>query len=315
MSASAWGESVAQQETTQRRFSASRMKSNILFSRTNELRQHTFLKLPAVTKQEYVASSANRVDGRKLDGTAGGKRAHLHVVAEEDSFEAELVAEKISDDASAEGRGAFGIQSSEHHVSAHQCGQIRGELCEWRQFHVAKSVFIVGNEWQLEMAVERCVPVSGEVLSASPDPRTKQASRERFCSSCHELWASIKRAITNHGIIGIAVDIEHRGKIEGETEKSQLHAEEVRRSFDQRPIAGFSQNAHRRKLQKRGSEATDSAPLLVEGDDGGGDLRRARNSLTQSVRRGSGGKVAAEEDGPGAMSSGQGRFEIRGQFG
>src|SRR5688500_2199145 len=78
---------------------------------------------------------------------------------------------------------------------------------------------------QSEVGIERRVAVAREVFGASADAGLDQAARKRDPEPGDHLWITRKRALTDHRVSWVGIDVEHRGECHVDADRAQLTAD------------------------------------------------------------------------------------------
>ena len=93
------------------------------------------------------------------------------------------------------------------------------------------------DERQLEMRVDAGVAVPGKVLAARGDALGLQRPDDRRAEPGDVLGALGQRAIADHRVLRVGVDVEHRRVVERDADGLQLRGQRARESLGQRLVA------------------------------------------------------------------------------
>jgi hypothetical protein len=235
-----------------------------------------------------------------------GDRAHLEIVGEEHPVVAQLAAEEVGRDAARKRGGHAGVDRLAHDVRAHQrvdTGANRGS--ERRELDRIETCALVEHDREIEVAVDRGVAVTGEVLAAREHAARGETARERQPQHGARLGRAGERSVADDRVRRVRVDVEHGREVHRHAEVREATPHDLARALDDllpRP----PEHSHRRQGREGRLEPLDAPSLLVERDDRGelavlrggrGHLRRQR---AQRLHR---REVAAEEDGPGEVAA------------
>ncbi len=121
------------------------------------------------------------------------------------------------------------------------------------------------------------------MFAAGGDAVVLQTANNGSAQFGGELRVIRERAITNHRIGGIGVDIQHRRVIEIDPDRSQLSGQRGSESFGKRLVLAATERHSRRPLSKRGLQPRDATALLVHADPER-PLPRQRRDLARQFR-------------------------------
>jgi len=133
------------------------------------------------------------------------------------------------------------------------------------------------------------------VLPAWHDPGILKAAGkgERHCS--HPPWLAAERAVADHWICGVRVDVEDRGEIAVETGCGEFSAHGAAGGAGEGGAVGVAEGPHGGPFGERGAEAGDAAAFLVDGDECVG-AEEIPQLPSESDELGRGDDVAQKED-------------------
>ena len=139
----------------------------------------------------------------------------------------------------------------------------RNRLAERHELDRLDTVRRMFHDRQLVMRVGDGVSVSREMLAAGGDARLLQRPDDRPPEPGDILGALGQRAIANHRVLRVRMDVEHRREVERNPDGLELRRQRARKPRRQRLVAAPSQRLHRRPHRKWRLQPGDAAALLV----------------------------------------------------
>ena len=104
------------------------------------------------------------------------------------------------------------------------------------------------------------------MLAARRHAGRLQRAHDHAAQSRHVLGPIGQRAIANHRVLRIGVDVENGRVVEVDADGAQLGRERGGEARGQRLVAASSQRRHRRPFGERPLQARDAPALLIDAD-------------------------------------------------
>jgi len=222
-------------------------------------------ELGGVADEEEIDSGFEPLDHHRFDREVVRNGFHLEIVADHDSGVPEPAAEQAPDDRLAH-RGRPGrIQRFEHHVGGHD-RRDAGARCgrEGNELHLLETLHGVRQARELEVRVAAGVAVSREVLGTGGHARVAETRRERHAERRDPLRLRTERALADHGVVRVRVDVEHRCKVEVDADGPELPPDHATVRPGELRIAVLPQRAKRRQRREAVAQARHVAAFLVD---------------------------------------------------
>ena len=161
---------------------------------------------------------------------------------------------------------------------------------------------------QIDVGIDRRVPMAGEVLHDRDDARRLHALDRGPAARGHLRCGRAEGADPDHRIRGVGVDVEDRGEIQIHAQREKPARRAVREILDERrPTRGRDRAGARRNFPEAGNLGNHAA-LFVDADE-------RVNFPCEARRRARVGEVGGEEDHSGGLDPAQVRRELRCQLG
>ena len=149
-------------------------------------------------------------------------------------------------------------------MSGHEQRDVsRNRLAERYELDGLDTVRRMFHDRQLVMRVGNGVSVSREMLAAGRDACLLQRPDDRPPEPRDILRAFGQRAIANHRVLRVGMDVEHRRVVERNPDGLELRRERARKPRRKGFVAAPSQRLHRRPHRKWRLQPGDAATFLV----------------------------------------------------
>ena len=222
-----------------------------------------------------------------------GDRLHLHAVAHADAAESDLLAQQSDCGRAHRGRDA-GVERVEDDMGGHHAGDARPHRrLERHELARAQALECMRKPRKIVVRVLVGIPVAREVLGACRDVLL-QSGDHRCTERGHDLRIAGERAVADHGVREVRVDVDHGREVDVEARAAHLCAEP---SADRAHVVGraLAELAHRRKRLESLGQPCDAAAFLVDREEErtGRDRLELADERARLVAR---AHIAGEED-------------------
>jgi hypothetical protein len=253
------------------------------------------LVLPPAEAQQVRAGGQGGHRGL-ADRPRAARPLHVQGVGDDGSPEAQLAAEQPHEHPPAHG-GRSIVEGGQHDVGRHHRVHPGGDdVPEGRQLPLPEDLDRLAHDGQVHVGVLGGVPMAREVLRARGHPRGVQPPDERGAVATDEPRGGAERAHADHRVGRVAVDVDARREVEGDTGRGQLGADGRRHRVGERFVVhGPERGVARIGAAGRHLQARDVAALLVRSHDRSASGRpQGRRQLGDAA--GVGDVVAEEAD-------------------
>ena len=217
-----------------------------------------------------------RQQGQQRRGAEGRSPFHFQGVGEDEPLETQRVAQQVVHDFARErGRSARRVQRGDIQVAHHDARQPAVDVAfEGFYLHAQEPLFAVGHEWQRVVRILRGVAVAREMFGHRHYPLGFEPPRIGDALGRDVVERLSERAFADNRIAGVAVDVEHRGKVDLYAHATALSAYGPPVFIEKRVVLNGSQGHVEGKLGRVG-QAHGQPPFAVEGHE----QRNLRQSL------------------------------------
>ncbi|MEM6750724.1 MAG: hypothetical protein AAF612_09665 [Planctomycetota bacterium] len=191
--------------------------------------------------------------------------------------------------------GGVGFDLVEHDVGRHDGGDAGVDgFDKRRQLAGLQLVDRVGHAREVVVAVDVGVAVAREVLGARRDALLLHAPDQGRAQLGHAVRVGAERAVADHRVRGVGVQVEHRGEVQVEAGGPQLAPDQTAQGASPLGVAQAAELTHRRRRRKPPGQTHHAAALLVDHQQHPPG-RPLADRLGQGQRRGGLTDVAREE--------------------
>ena len=260
---------VTERDEPLERLLAACAEGRMQFAHANERRMRALRHVGARTHEQRIAASANRCDGGLFDGRA--KRLHLEIVGKENPAKAECLAKQRGRDAMRERGRELGVEGRVDDVRSHQrIDARRGRGAKRRQLDSVQAVAITPDRGKLEVRIGGRVAVPRKMFSARRDTTGVEARGEREREACDVFGRLPERAIADHRIGGVRVDVEDGREAARKPQRREIGAQHFARFASHRDAALHArERGHRRQRDHGRAQASDPSAFLIDAHECG----------------------------------------------
>lgn len=218
-----------------------------------------------IAQEDGVRSGRHRGDDGALGRIAVGYRPHAEVVGEDEAVEAELVTQQIPHNRAGQAGRCLAIERGHQHVRDHDRRHLFGDRrAKRRELDGAQPIGGMLDHGKVEMRVDARVAMAGEVLAARRDAVRLERPNDDRAQPRHLLRTLTERAVADHGILGIGMNVEDRRKIEGDPDGPQFDGERAGKILGEAIVAALPQRAHRGPFGEGTPQPRDASALLID---------------------------------------------------
>ena len=252
-------------------FDPSRIKAAVRDGSVDRLFEGRHVLLGVVSPQaQQVATRSQGADRGLRHPTGAGRSSHVQRVADENSAEAQVLAQQSGQRDLAHGRRILGVQLRQHDVGGHDHARARLDRCDERQ-QLTLSQLVEGpvDHGERDMRVLGGVAVTGKVLGGRSDSRRLQAGDPGGAVRRHLLGRRAKTAHADHRVVRIGIDVDGGGERHVASDPAQLPTDlGSHRPGDVQVVDPAEHRVARIRRAGAGEQPGDVTPFLVDRHDG-----------------------------------------------
>ena len=223
-----------------------------------------------LARDQEVGPGEHGLDPGLLEAEVLTDGAHAQVVGDDGAFKAQLFSQEAGEDLLREGRRALRVEVLVDDVGGHDEGYpgADGGL-KGRQvlgLDLGQAPLFVDREPQV--AVHARVAVAGEVLGGGQHPGVLEPLDEGQAVAGDELGVGAEAAQADDRVLGVGVDVEHRGEVHVGAGVAGLLADGPGHAAGERGVVGGAERHRPREAGHAGdTEGVEGAALLVNEDE------------------------------------------------
>jgi hypothetical protein len=122
---------------------------------------------------------------------------------------------------------------------------------------------------QGKVGVEVGVAVAREVFATAQDAALAQPPREGAGLRDHGARIGPERAIADHRVLRVGIDVENWSEVDRKAERAQLAPQQFAATPREGRVSQRAKRPHRRQFEHRGTQPGDPPPLLIDRDQEG----------------------------------------------
>ena len=231
---------------------------------------HRGVTLDRIAAHEHrVAPRVEGPHGRLLDREGRCDGAHVQIIGHDEPLMPELSSQDLVDHCPGEGCRLLVVQRRVQHVRGHHRGDIRRDGGAKRgHFMLAQPLGWMLDDRKLLVRIDLGLAMPGKMLRARRDAVVLEALDDNPTEAASLLRVGRQRPVPDDMVDRVgrcALQVHHRGKIEGHPNRRQLVRQPGREPLRQPRLATTAEGRHRRPLGEGRTQPRDPPSLLVDG--------------------------------------------------